>query len=86
MWYRRNRSAPSIIEKSDNLPIYCDNLLYLAYIETAATSPVTKVTKAPAHEETLFTLIVFTELKDYTRNLSPAWSLGEDAPSTEEKG
>jgi len=56
MWYQRNRSAPSIIQKSDNFPIYCDNLLYLAYIETAATSLVTKVTK-------VFAVIVFTEGK-----------------------
>ena len=86
MSYQRNRSAPSIIEKSDNLPIYCDNLLYLAYTETAVTSPVTRVTQAPAHVETLFGLIVFTELKRSTRNVTLAWSLGEDAPFAEGKG
>ena len=60
--------------------------IYLAYTETAVISPVAKVTQAPAHEETLFTLIVFTELKRSTRNVLPAWSLGEDAPSAEGKG
>jgi len=80
MWYQRNRSAPSIIQKSDNLPIYCDNLLHLPCIETAVTSPVTKVTK-------VFALIVFTKLKDYARNVSPVWyPLEKDAPSAEGKG